>query len=108
MLSIIFRTIYLYELAKNCIENCSFPIGTNCAPLVADLFLFCYERDFMFSLSNNYQADVVEAFNSTSRYLDDFLNIDNRYFAQMVSQIYPTELQLNKANPSDTESPFWT
>ena len=53
------------------------PIGTNCAPLVADLFLFCYERDFMLSLSDNNQADIIEAFNSTSRYLDDLLNIDN-------------------------------
>ena len=60
----------------------------------------------MFSLSDKYQADVVEAFNSTSRYLDDLLNIDNPYFAQMVSQIYPTELQLNKANPPDTEVHF--
>ena len=82
------------------------PVGTNLAPLVADLFLFCYERDFMLSLSDNNQADVVEAFYSTSRYLDDLLNIDNPYFAQMVSQIYPTVLQLNKANPSDTEAPF--
>ena len=56
------------------------PMGTNCAPLVADLFLFCYERDFMLSLSDNIQADVIEAFNSTSRYLDDLLNIDNPYF----------------------------
>ena len=40
------------------------PMGTNCAPLVADLFLFCYERDFILSLSDNYLADVVEAFNS--------------------------------------------
>ena len=46
------------------------PMGTNCAPVVADLFLFCYERDFTLSLSGNNQADVVEAFNSTSRYLD--------------------------------------
>ena len=60
----------------------------------------------MLSLSDNNQAEVVEAFNSTSKYLDDLLNIDNPYFAQMVSQIYPTELQLNKANPSDTEAPF--
>ena len=44
------------------------PIGTNCAPLVADLFLFCYERDFMISLSNDNQADIIRAFNSTSRY----------------------------------------
>ena len=82
------------------------PMGTNCAPLVADLFLFCYDRDFMLSLSDNNQADIIEAFNSTSRYLDDLLNIDNPYFEQMVDQIYPTELQLNKANSSDTEAPF--
>ena len=83
-------------------------MGTNCAPLVADLFLFCYERDFMLSLSDNNQTDIIEAFNSTSRYLDDLLNIDKPYFEQMVGQIYvyPTELQLNQANSSDTEAPF--
>ena len=66
-----------------------------CAPLVADLFLFCYERDFMKDLSSDNQADVTKAFNSTSRYLDDLLNIDNPYFEGMVNQIYPSELQLN-------------
>ena len=45
-------------------------MGNNCAPLLADLFLSCYERDFMLSLSDNNQAEVVEAFNSTSRYID--------------------------------------
>ena len=39
------------------------PVGTNCAPLVADLFLFCYVRDFMLSLSDNDQTDIIEAFN---------------------------------------------
>ena len=73
------------------------PMGTNCAPPVADLFLFCYERDFMLSLSDNNQTDIIEAFNSTSRHLGDLLNIDNPYFEQMVDQMYPTELQLNKA-----------
>ena len=82
------------------------PMSTNCAPLVADLFLFCYERDFMLSLSDNNQTDIIEAFNSTSTYLDDLFNIDNPYFERMVGQIYPTELQLNKANSSDTEAPF--
>ena len=81
-------------------------MGINCAPLVADLFLFCYERDCMLSLSDNNQTDIIKAFNSTSRYLDDLLNIDNPYFEQMVGQIYPAELQLNKANSSDTEAPF--
>ena len=82
------------------------PMGTNYAPLVADLFLFYYERDFMTSLSVDNQADIIQAFNSTSRYLDDLLNIDNPYFEGMVNQIYPPELQLNKANTSDTEAPF--
>ena len=71
-------------------------MGTNCAPLVADLFLYCNERDFMDSLNHDNQADVIEAFNSTSRYLDDLLNIDNLYFEGMVNQIHTPELQLNK------------
>ena len=87
-------------------QTIGIPMGTNCAPLVADLFLFCYERDFMKSLSLKNQDDIIEAFNSTSRYLDDLLNIDNIYFDQMVDCIYPTELQLNRANSSDTEAPF--
>ena len=73
---------------------------TNCARLVADLFLFCYERDFMMSLSDDKQADVIDAFNTTSRYLDDILNINNVYFDNMVS----LELQLNRANASDKEA----
>ena len=79
------------------------PMGTNCAPLVADLFLYCYERDFMDNQAHHHD---IEAFNTTSRYLDDLLNIDNPYFEGMVNQIYPHELQLNKANISDTEAPF--
>ena len=82
------------------------PMGTNCARLVADLFLFCYERDFMMSLSHDKQADIIDAFNTTSRYLDDILSINNMYFDTMVNQIYPSELQLNKANTSDTEAAF--
>ena len=81
-------------------------MGTNCAPLVVDLFLFYYERDFMLSLSEDNQYDVIEAFNSTSRYLDDLLNIDNNFFDSMVNRIYPSELHLNKANASDAEALF--
>ena len=61
----------------------------------------------MLSLSDNNQAFVTKAFNSTLRYLDDLLNNnDNPYFEQMVGQIYPTELQLNKENSYDTEVAF--
>ena len=58
-------------------------MGTNCAPLVAVLFLFFNERDFMVSLSDDKLADVIDAFNTTSRYLDDILNINNDHFDNM-------------------------
>ena len=61
----------------------------------------------MKSLSRENQADIIEAFNSTLRYLDELLNINNIYFDQTVDRIYPTELQLNRASSSDTEAPFW-
>ena len=82
------------------------PMGTYCAPFVADLFLFCYERDFMTSLSDVKQAEIIDVFKSTSSHLDDLLNTDNPYFEGMVNRIYPPELQLNKANTSDIEAPF--
>ena len=67
-------------------------MDTNCAPLVAVLFLFCYERVFMMSLSDDKQAEFIDAFNTTSRYLDDILKIYNFYFDNMVSQIFSSEL----------------
>ena len=61
-------------------------MGTNCVPLVYDLFLICYERDVMLSLSEDTQSDVIEAFNSNSWYLDVLLNIDNNFFDSMVNR----------------------
>ena len=58
------------------------------------------------SLSDDKQADVIDAFNTTSRYLDDIFNNNNDYFDNLISQIYPSELQLNKANTSDTKAAF--
>ena len=78
-------------------------MGTNRAPLVADLFLFCYEK----SLTKEKRYDLIDAFYSTSRYLDDLLNIDNIHFEHTVHRIYPAELKLNKANASDTGAAFF-
>ena len=60
----------------------------------------------MMSLSDDKQADIIVSVNTTSRHLDDILNINNVYFDNMVSQIYPSELQLNKAYTSVTEAAF--
>ena len=98
--------IYIRFGSKLYRQNVGIPMGTNCAPLVADLFVFCYERDFMKSITKEKRYDLIDAFNSTSRYLGDLLNIDNIHFEHMVHRIYPAELQLNKANASDTEAAF--
>ena len=60
----------------------------------------------MDSLSYNKEAEITQAFNPASRYLDDLLNIEKPYFEGMVDRINPPELQLLKANASDTETPF--
>ena len=101
--------IFIIFGSKLCRQIVDVPICTNCAPVFADLFLFCNEKDFILSdsLSDNNKADGIEILNSTSGYLDELLNIDNPYFEQKVSQIYPIELKLNKANSSDANlAPF--
>ena len=81
-------------------------MGTNCDPLIADLFLYCYERDFMSALQKSKRFDLIDMFNDTSRYLDDIFTIDNPEFEKHIPDIYPAELQLNKANTSDKETSF--
>ena len=58
------------------------------------------------SLSDDKQSDIIDALNPTSRYLDNILNINNIYFDNMVRQIYPSELQLNKTNTSNSKAAF--
>ena len=82
------------------------PMGTNYAPLIADLFLYCYERDFMSDLQKSKRHDLIDMFNDTSRYLDDIFTIDNPKFEKYIPDIYPAEFQLNKANTSDKETSF--
>ncbi|KAK3105726.1 hypothetical protein FSP39_004293 [Pinctada imbricata] len=82
------------------------PMGTNCAPLVADLFLYTYEKEFIQNLQKHRKHDDVKCFTGTSRYLDDILTIDNPVFEKYKDVIYPQELTLNKANFTDTETPF--
>ena len=90
--------IYIRFDSKLYRQNVGIPMGTNCAPLL--LICFCV------AMTKEKQYDLINAFNSTSRYLDDLLNIDNIHFEYMVYRIYPAELQLNKANASDTKAAF--
>ena len=72
------------------------PMGTNCAPLIADLFLYCYERDFMSDLQKSKRHDLIDMFNDTSRYLDDIFTIDNPEFEKYIPDIYPAEPSIDR------------
>ena len=88
-LTFLLDNIYIGFGSKLYRQVVGIPMGTNCAPLVADMCLFCYERDFMRSLSVYNQSEVMQAFRFTSWYLDDLLNIDNIFFDSELSHIYP-------------------
>ena len=102
----IFWIIFLLDLELNFIGKLLVFRWELIVLLLLQTCFFFVLREISWSLSRENQADIIEAFNSTSRYLDDLLNIDNIYFDQMVNRIYSTELQLNRANSSDTEAPF--
>ena len=73
-------------------------MGTNCARLLVDLFLYCYERDFMSDLHNSKRYDLIDMFNDISRYLGDIFTIDNPEFEKNIPDIHLAELQVNKRN----------
>ena len=105
-LTFLLDNIYIRLGSKLYRQIVGVPVGAGCAPLVADLFLFCYGKDFVLSLSEDDQSGVVGAFNSTSRCLGDLLNIDSGFFDSMVGRVCPSGLRLNKAGVSDTEASF--
>ena len=75
------------------------PMGTDCAPLLANLFLFYYEYAYMKGLMKN-DFRLAERFNNTVRYIDDLLALNNMYFAEEIPNIYPAELVLKKTTES--------
>ena len=78
------------------------PMGTDCAPLLANLFLFYYEYGYMKGLI---KTDLVLAkkFNNTMRYIDDLLTLNNATFHSAIADIYPRDLQLKKTTECETQ-----
>ena len=92
--------IWLHDILINSVDS----DRPNCAPLIADLFFYCYQRDFIANLQKSKGFDLKDKFKDASRYLDDIFAIYNPEFAEYISDIYPRELQLNKSNTSDKET----
>ena len=82
------------------------PMGTDCAPLLADLFLYTYEYDFLDTLTKSNQLHLAKRFNFSMRYIDDLLSLDNKHFAKFVDEIYPDELELKETTESQTSASY--
>jgi hypothetical protein len=76
------------------------PIGTNCA-LLADLFLYSYEADFIQGLLKKNEMKLARSFNLTFRYIDDVLSLNNSRFGDFVDRIYPIELEIKDTTDTD-------
>ena len=74
------------------------PMGTNCAPLLADLFLYSYEAEFIQQLLTKKKKNIAQSFNYTFRYIDDVLSLSNPSFSKCLHLIYPKELEIKKYN----------
>ena len=72
------------------------PMGTNCAPLLADLFLYSYENEFLHKLIKEGKRKLARKFNLSYRYTDDLISFNNKRFKEFISDIYPKELTISE------------
>ena len=77
------------------------PMGTNCAPLLADLLLYSYENQFLGNMIRSGHRRVARSFNLCYRYNDDLTVFNNKKFLDYLKEIYPSQLTVEKANKSD-------
>ena len=76
-------------------------MGTNCAPLLADLFLYSYENEFLDNMIRSGHRRLARSFNLCYRYIDDLIVFNNKKFLDYLKEIYPSQLTVEKANKSD-------
>ena len=81
-------------------------MGTNCAPLLADLFLYSYEAEFIQKLLSQKKKKLAVAFNLTFRYIDDVLSINKDNFHTYVNTIYPSELEIKDTTESSSQASY--
>ena len=87
-------------------QTVGIPMGTNCAPLLADIFLYSYEADFVQSLLSTGKKHLAYRFNLTYRYIDDVLSINNPEFENYLGQMYPAELEIKDTTESTTSASY--
>ena len=99
MLEYLVDNIFIQVGNKTFRQCIGIPMGTDCAPLLANLFLFYYEYSFMRGLIKT-NINLAKSFSTTVRYIDDLLTLNNTKFQEEITNIYPSELILKKTTES--------
>ena len=81
-------------------------MGTNCAPLLADLFLYSYEAEFIQTLIKSGKRHLAKSFHYTYRYIGDVLSINNPKFGDYIVYIYPVELEIKDTTDADHQASY--
>ena len=82
------------------------PMATKCTPLLADIFLYSYDADFIQSLLSTGKKYLASLFNLTYRYIDDVLSINNPEFENYLGQMYPAELEIKDTTESTSSASY--
>ena len=106
MLEFLVDNIFVVFGGKVFQQIVSIPMGTNCAPLLADIFLYLYEAEFVQSLLSTGRTKLASQFNFTYRYIIDVLSINNPDFENYLGQMYPAELDIKDTTESNISSSY--
>ena len=106
MLEFLVDNIFVVFAGKVFQQTAGIPMGTNCAHLLADIFLYSYEADFIQSLLSTGKKQLASRFNLTYRYIDDVLSINNPKFENYLGQMYPAELEIKDTTESTTSASY--
>ena len=106
MLEFLVDNIFVVFAGKVFQQKVGFPKGTNCAPLLADIFFYSYEAEFIQSLLSTGRKQLASRFNFTYRYIDDVLSINNPEFENYLGQMYPVELEIKDTTESNTSASY--
>ena len=106
MLEFLVDNIFVVFAGKVFQQIVGIPMGTNCAPLLADIFLYSYEAELIQSLLSTGRKQLASRFNFTYRYIDDVLSINNPEFENYLDQMYPVELEIKETTESNTSASY--
>ena len=106
MLEFLIDSIIVIFVGRVFQQTVGIPMGTNCEPLLVDVFFYSYEADFIQGLLKKNEKKLARSFNFTFRYIDDVLSLNNFRFGDFVDRIYPNELEIKDTTDTDRSASY--